>query len=107
MRCAANLCSANRKSAAYYFHRLRKIIAYELKLAKQEVFAGEIEEDESYFAASVKVSADAGGRRNPSRPFRSAGLSRGGVIDIRFPSIRIVYADLNEIMQAYTRAFPD
>jgi len=37
-----------------------------------------------------------------SRPFRSAGLSRGGVIDIRFPSIRIVYADLNGIMHAYT-----
>jgi len=29
-RCAANLCGVNRKSAAYYFHRLREIIAYEL-----------------------------------------------------------------------------
>ncbi len=30
-RCAARLCGVNRKSAAYYFHRLREIIAFELE----------------------------------------------------------------------------
>ena len=76
-RCAANLCGVNRKSAAYYFHRLREIIAYELEQAEQEVFAGEIEVDESYF----------GGKRKGKRGRGAGGkipvfglLKRGGKV---------------------------
>ncbi len=76
-RYAANLCSVNRKSAAYYFHRLREIIAYELEQAEQEVFAGEIEVDESYF----------GGKRKGKRGRGAGGkipvfglLKRGGKV---------------------------
>ena len=39
----------NRNTAAYYFQRLREIIVYQLEQASHEVFAGEIEVDESYF----------------------------------------------------------
>ncbi len=39
---------------AYYFHRLREIIAFELELAEQEIFGGEIEVDESYFGGKRK-----------------------------------------------------
>ena len=38
-----DICGVNRKSAAYYFLRLREIIAFELERAEQEVFADEIE----------------------------------------------------------------
>jgi len=76
-RCAANLCGVNRKSAAYYFHRLREIIAYELEQAEQEVFSGEIEVDESYF----------GGKRKGKRGRGAGGkipvfglLKRGGKV---------------------------
>ena len=31
-RCAADLINVNRKTAAYYYHRLREIIAYKLSL---------------------------------------------------------------------------
>ena len=76
-RCAANLCGVNRKTAAYYFHRLREIIAYELEQDEQEVFAGEIEVDESYF----------GGKRKGKRGRGAGGkipvfglLKRGGKV---------------------------
>ena len=76
-RCAANLCGVNRKSAAYYFRRLREIISHELEQAEQEVFAGEIEVDESYF----------GGKRKGKRGRGAGGkipvfglLKRGGTV---------------------------
>ena len=74
-RCAASLVGVNHKTAAYYFHRLREIIAYELEQESNEVFDGEIEVDESYF----------GGRRKGKRGRGAAGkipvfglLKRGG-----------------------------
>jgi len=53
-RCAAELIGVNRKSAAYYFQRLREIIAMELDQQSDEIFDGEIELDESYFGGSRK-----------------------------------------------------
>ena len=74
-RCAADLVGVNRKTAAYYFHRLREIIAYHLEREADWVVGGEIEVDESYF----------GGRRKGKRGRGAAGkvpvfglLKRGG-----------------------------
>lgn len=53
-RCAASLVGVNFKTAAYYFHRLREIIAYQLEAESHEVFGGEIEVDESYFGGTRK-----------------------------------------------------
>lgn len=76
-RCAAELVGVNRKTAAYYFHRLRELIAKQLEEDSFEVFAGEVELDESYF----------GGRRKGKRGRGAAGkvpvfgiLKRGGKV---------------------------
>ena len=76
-RCAADLIGVNRNTAAYYFKRLREIIVFQLDLASHEVFAGEIEVDESYF----------GGTRKGKRGRGAAGkvpvfglLKRGGKV---------------------------
>lgn len=74
-RCASGLVGINFKSGAYYFHRLRELIAYHIEQESLEVFGGEIEVDESYF----------GGRRKGKRGRAAAGkvpvfglLKRGG-----------------------------
>ncbi len=66
-----------KSTGVYYFHRLREIIAYELDQTEQEVFAGEIEVDESYF----------GGKRKGKRGRGAGGkvpvfglLKRGGKV---------------------------
>ena len=76
-RCAAGLIGVNRNTAAYYFQRLREIIVTQLEQDSHEVFAGEIEVDESYF----------GGTRKGKRGRGSAGkvpvfglLKRGGKV---------------------------
>ena len=51
-RCAADLIGVNRKTAAYYFHRLRQVIA--VAIEDEELLAGEIEVDESYFGGRCK-----------------------------------------------------
>ena len=51
------------KSSAFYFHRLREIIAFELEAESEAMFGGEIEVDESY----------SGGRRKGSRGRGAAG----------------------------------
>ena len=53
-RCAARLVGVNHKTAAYYFHRLREIIAFYLWQEEAEYFSGEIEVDESYFGGHRK-----------------------------------------------------
>ena len=53
----------NRKTAAFYFLRLREIIAVELEAENEAMFGGEIEVDESYF----------GGRRKGKRGRGAAG----------------------------------
>jgi len=62
-RCAASLVGVNFKTSAYYFHRLREIIAYHLEQEADTVLSGEIEVDESYF----------GGRRKGRRGRGAAG----------------------------------
>jgi transposase len=76
-RCAADLIGVNRNTATYYFQRLREIIALQLEQESHEVFAGEIEVDESYF----------GGTRKGKRGRGAAGkvpvfglLKRGGKV---------------------------
>ncbi len=53
-RTAASLCGVNRKTAAFYFHRLREIITFELEAENAAMFGGEIEVDESYFGGKRK-----------------------------------------------------
>jgi transposase len=53
-RCAAALIGVNSKTAIYYFHRLRLIIAEQLEKEEDIAFSGEIEVDESYFGGSRK-----------------------------------------------------
>ena len=74
-RCAAALIGVNRKTSAYYFHRLREIIADHLEREADRIVGGEIEVDESYF----------GGRRKGKRGRGASGkvpvfglLKRGG-----------------------------
>jgi transposase len=74
-RCAADLVGVNFKTAAYYFHRLREIIADEE--SNEGMDFGEFEVDESYF----------GGRRKGKRGRGAAGkvpvfgiLKRGGKV---------------------------
>lgn len=76
-RCAAAVIGINKTTAAYYFHRLREIIAFKLWQESEEYFAGEIEVDESYF----------GGHRKGKRGRGAAGkvpvfglLKRGGKV---------------------------
>jgi transposase len=53
-RCAAELIGVNKSTAAYYFQRLREILAYQCEQESHEVFDGEIELDESYFGGKRK-----------------------------------------------------
>jgi transposase len=76
-RCAAELVGVNRKTAIYFYHRLREVIAYNLSLETEEILDGEIEVDESYF----------GGKRKGKRGRGAAGkvpvfglLKRGGKV---------------------------
>ncbi len=62
-RCASDLVGVNRKTAAYYFERLRRIISVHLEEEAGEFLSGEIEVDESYF----------GGRRKGRRGRGAAG----------------------------------
>ena len=79
-RTAARLVGVHRNTAAYFYHRLREIIAYELEKESDELFDGEIEVDESYF----------GGRRKGKRGRGAAGkvpvfglLKRGGKVYVK------------------------
>ena len=79
-RTAARLVGVHRNSSAFYFHRLREIIAKELEAESEAMFGGEIEVDESYF----------GGRRKGKRGRVAAGkipvfglLKRGGKVYAR------------------------
>ena len=53
-RCAAELLGVNRKTAAYYFHRLREIIASHIEQDFHDVLGGEVEVDESSFGGTRK-----------------------------------------------------
>ena len=73
--CASELVGVNRKTAAYYYNRLRVVISQHLEEEASEFLSGEIEVDESYF----------GGRRKGKRGRGAGGktpvfglLKRGG-----------------------------
>ncbi|MDB9704029.1 IS1595 family transposase, partial [Rhodospirillales bacterium] len=51
---AAALVGVNKSTAAYFFHRLREILVFEIEQESHEVFDGEIEVDESYFGGRRK-----------------------------------------------------
>ena len=51
-RTAAKLINVNKTTAAYYFHRLREIIALETR--NEAMLSGEFEVDESYFGGTRK-----------------------------------------------------
>lgn len=53
-RCAAPLVGVHRNTAAYYFQRLRELIAQHTEAAAYEAFSGEVEVDESYFGETRK-----------------------------------------------------
>ena len=59
-RTAASLVGVNKNTAAFYFHRLREIIALESEDASP--LFGEIEVDESYFGGHGKRGRGAGGK---------------------------------------------
>ena len=61
-RTAAAPCVVNRKTAAYYFHRLREIIYFKLEQDSDAVFHDEVEVDESYFGGKGKRGCGAGGK---------------------------------------------
>lgn len=76
-RVAGSIVGVNKSTAAYFYHRLRQIISYELEKEGFEIFDGEIEVDESYF----------GGKRKGQRGRGAAGkvpvfglLKRGGKV---------------------------
>ena len=76
-RTAGALCGVHRNTAAFYFLRLREIIALEIEAESEALFGGEVEIDESYF----------GGKRKGKRGRGSAGktpvfglLARGGKV---------------------------
>ena len=83
-RTAADLLGINRKSAAYFYHRLRQIIAVEME--KASPITGSVEVDESYF----------GGYRKGKHGRGAAGkvpvfglLKRGGrVCTVMIPNVQ-------------------
>jgi transposase len=83
-RCASELIGVNRKTAAYYFQRLRELIAYHAEQEASEIFDGEIEVDESYF----------GGHRKGNR-----GRGAGGKVP--------VFGLLKRGGKVYTKIIPD
>lgn len=79
-KCAADLIGVNRNTAAYYFKRLREIIVYQLDQESHEVFAGEIEVDESYFSRTRKSKR---GRGSAGKMPVFGLLKRGGKVYIK------------------------
>ncbi|MFU2058869.1 IS1595 family transposase [Avibacterium volantium] len=53
-RSAANLLEINPNSAALFYRKIREVISYHLAQYANEIFAGEIELDESYFGGKRK-----------------------------------------------------
>jgi len=79
-RTAASLCGVNRKTAAFYFLRLREIIAYELEAESAGMFAGEIEvpsrrlfqspaEQRTRATSAASAKANVGVERRARYPF--------------------------------------
>ena len=96
-RTAASLCGVHRNTAAYYFLRLREIIAYELEADSEAMFGGEIEVDESYF----------GGKRKGKRGRGAAG--KIPVFGLSLPDSGL-FANHEKVKRGgkvYTKIIPD
>jgi transposase len=96
-RTAASLCGVHRNTAAYYFLRLREIIAYELEAESEDMFGGEIEVDESYF----------GGKRKGKRGRGAAGKIL--VFGLSLPD-SCLFANHEKVKRGgkvYTKIIPD
>jgi transposase len=74
-RTAADLCGVNPKSAVFFFHRLRTLIAD--RLAESAPFGGEVEIDESYFGGHRKGKR---GRGAANKVAVFGILKRGGKV---------------------------
>lgn len=83
-RCAADLVGVNFKTSAYYYQRLRELIAYQTEHEASEIFDGEIEFDESYFGDHRKGN-------------------RGRGADGKFP----VFVLINRGERVYLKIIPD
>ncbi len=81
-RTAARLAGVHRNTAAYYFHRLREIIAYELAKESADLLAGEIEADESCFGGRRKGKRKRGRRTAGKVPVFGL-LKRGGRVYVK------------------------
>ncbi len=57
-RSAAYILGIQPNSAALFYRKIRKVIAYHLEQESQEVFDGIVELDESYFAGVRKGKRD-------------------------------------------------
>ena len=66
-RTAADLVGINKTTGAYFFHRLRAIIAWQLDEASP--LAGEVEADESYFGGKRKGKRGRGAADYLQKPF--------------------------------------
>ncbi|MFW1920099.1 IS1595 family transposase, partial [Acinetobacter baumannii] len=53
-RAAADILEIHHNSAALFFTKVRRIIAYYLEIEALEIFDGEIELDQSYFGGTRK-----------------------------------------------------
>ena len=87
VRCAASLVGVNFKTGAYYFHRLREIIAHHLEQEADTVFSGEIEVDESYFGGKHKGKR---GRGAAGKVLVFGLLKRGGKVNTKVISVASV-----------------
>ena len=83
-RCAASLVGVNFKTGAYYFHRLREIIAHHLEQDEDTVFSREIEVDESYFGGKRKGKH---GRGAAGKVLVFGLLKRGGKVNTKVISV--------------------
>ena len=84
------LIVVNHKTAAYYYHRLREIIAHKLSQESDEFLSGEIEVDESYFGGHRK------GKRGRGCGWESACIWHFKAWWVRF--IRKLYPMLSRIL---------
>ena len=96
-RTAASLCGVHSNTAAYYFLRLREIIAYELEAESEDMFGGEIEVDESYF----------GGKRKGKRGRGAAGKIPAFGLSLPDSGLFANHEKVKRGGKVYTKMIPD
>jgi transposase len=76
-RTAADLVGINRHTATLYYQKIREVILYNLEQEADEVFAGDVELDESYFGGARKGKR---GRGAAGKVIVFGILKRGGKV---------------------------